>query len=317
MFNIRPFRNSDPPQLVEVWQAQPTERGLVSSVDVLMLEHFVLSKPWFDRFGLLVAEREGRVVGFVHAGFGPNATQLDLNRELGVICTLQLMPQYDSNDLRGQLLHAAEEYLKFHGSRSVVGGAYPPNIPFYHGLFRSSELPGVFAADEASHRTFLGNGYEVAEQFSIMNCQLGRLRPVIDRNQRQLQRSFMVRPTLDHTFSSWWKTCAFGPIQRSQFEVVAKLDNMPCGALVWWDADLSTMGGTGVSIALGDLQIEDARRRVGLATFLVSNALKQLKSSGATTAQVQVPISNTPGVQFFRKLGFVEQERGTSYRKAF
>lgn len=300
---------------MKIWRAQPLERGLVTGIDIMMLEHFVLSKPWFDRHGLMVAECGDRVAGFIHAGFGPDATQSDLDRELGVVCTLQLLPQYDSDDLRCLLLQKAEDYLKFHGCRLVVGGAYPPNMPFYHGLFRSSELPGVFAADEATHRTFLENGYEAAEQFSIMNCQLGRLRPVIDRNQRQLQRSFMVRPTLDHSFASWWKTCAFGPIQRSQFEVVAKLDNMPCGALIWWDADVTTMGGTGLSISLGELQIQDDRRRVGLATFLVSNALRQLKSSGAAEAQVQVPISNTPGLQFFHKLGFVEQQRGTSYRK--
>ena len=34
-----------------------------------------MAKPFFDRFGLIVAEDRDRLVGFVHAGFGPELAQ--------------------------------------------------------------------------------------------------------------------------------------------------------------------------------------------------------------------------------------------------
>ena len=314
MFDIRPFQNTDPPEIVRVWRNQGAERGLIEQMSVPLLEHFVLGKLYFDRQGLLVAECDGQVVGFAHAGFGPNADRSDLAHEVGVTCAIQVMPEFETTDLASQLLGATEAYLKEHKVARLIGGAYPPYNPFYHGLCRFSELPGVLVGDSFLHTIYREAGYEVADEFALMDCQLGPLRPVVDRHQRQLARAFLVRPTMDHTFDNWWDTCAFGPIQRSQFEIIAKSDKQPCGSMLWWDLE-ATREGFGPGVALSRVEIVDDRRRTGLATFLVMSALKQLKSSGASRAQVQVPISNQAGLDFFRKLGFAEVGRGTTYGK--
>ena len=300
--------------LVEMWHAQPESRRLTQAMTIQHFEHFVLSKPYFDRRGLIVAEHGKEVVGFVHAAFGPNEDFTEVQHDEGVISMLQASPAHASGELVPQLLAAAEGYLNDHGTKRIVGGSHPPNIPFYHGLCGTGELPGVLLADEAMHDAYRATGYEVTEEFAVMECSLDRMRPLIDRNQRMLPRSFEVRPTMDHVFENWWETCAFGPIQRSQFQVIRKEDNMPCGSMIWWDLERSA-DSPGPGVALSRVEIIDERRRAGLATFLVSNALKQLKSSGAIRAQVQVPASNKPAVEFFRKLGFEEVDRGLAYVK--
>ena len=119
---------------------------------------------------------------------------------------------------------------------------------------------------------------------------------------------------MDHAFDNWWVTCAYGPTQRSEFQVIAKDDNTVCGSLVWWDVE-SAFGANEPGVAISRVSIVDERRRAGLATFLVSNALKQLKSSGAQYAAVQVPTSNSPAIEFFAKLGFERVDGGIAYEK--
>ena len=283
-------------------------------MSVAQFEHFILAKPYFDRKGLLVVESDRRVVGFVHAGFGPNQDCSDSALEDGVICMVQMHPEFASKELAAQLLTAAEAYLAQSGSQRITGGPHPPQIPFYHGLCGSGELPGVLLADVEMHAAFKESGYSVKAEFAIMECQLGRMRGVFDRNQRILPRSFEVRPTMDHSFGTWWETCAFGPVQRSEFQVVNRADNIVCGSLMWWDLEPITETNE-PGVALSRVEIVDDRRRAGLATFLVSNALKQLKSSGAFHAQVQVPAANAPAIEFFVKLGFEEIDRGVAYEK--
>ena len=52
-------------------------------MSAMLLEQFVFSKPYFDPAGLIVALRDDKPVGFVHAGFGPNDEGTALATELG------------------------------------------------------------------------------------------------------------------------------------------------------------------------------------------------------------------------------------------
>lgn len=295
---------------------QPSSFGFAKQMSVSVFEQFVFSKPYFDRHGLLVAvdEEKGKPIGFVHAGFGANEHLTEISQELGVICMLQVKPEFSTESLRHQLLEAAENHLRNAGAKRIIAGPTPPYIPFYHGLCGSGELPGVVGENTELHATFQSAGYSPSEQFVVMDCDLTKLRPTVDRTQRQLAWKFEVRPTMDHVFDNWWETCAFGPIQRSQFEIIDKATQLTCGSLLWWDLEISGERQS-TEVALSRVVIEGHRRRTGLATFLVSNSLKQLKSSGATLAEVQVSLSNQPGLEFFHTLGFTEIRRGTSYEK--
>ena len=73
MIAFRCFRNDDPPRLADTWRCADLGPAAVQPMTSALLEACVFSKPYFDREGLLVAVDGARVVGFAHAGFGPNA----------------------------------------------------------------------------------------------------------------------------------------------------------------------------------------------------------------------------------------------------
>ncbi|HEU5116588.1 MAG TPA: GNAT family N-acetyltransferase, partial [Isosphaeraceae bacterium] len=71
MTRLRTYRNGDSPALVEIWNRSLPERNVVRPLNVHEFDALVMGKLPFDRLGLIVAEREGRLIGFAHAGFGP------------------------------------------------------------------------------------------------------------------------------------------------------------------------------------------------------------------------------------------------------
>lgn len=316
MYRFRPFRNSDPPALVDIWRTQSPTRGVLHPMSVMIFEHFVLSKPYFDRQGLIVAERDAGPVGFIHAGFGPNEAFTDVSHETGVISMMQWRPEESEMQLRQGLVGAAEAYLAERGAKSIVAGPYPPFNPFYHGLTGLSESAGVLAEDHEFHETLVSLEYLPADRFVLMECDLGSLPPIIDRRQRQLTRTHEVQAQLDHEFSRWWDTCAYGPIQRSEFRVIAKIGLEPCGSMLWWNVDLEGTGLRPPTASIARVSVPEQHRRSGLATFLVNHALRQLKSSGTAKVLLQISQENATGTAFFQKLGFESVNRGISYRKS-
>ena len=72
MIRFRPFRNSDPLALVGLWNQSVPDLGAVRPLRVHELDSHAFGAVCFDRAGLIVAERDGRIVGYVHAGFGPD-----------------------------------------------------------------------------------------------------------------------------------------------------------------------------------------------------------------------------------------------------
>ena len=65
LIHYRAFRNTDAPQLAEVWRSQTAQRGLMQPMSAALFDQLVLAKPYFDREGLIVAVDDDRPVGYV------------------------------------------------------------------------------------------------------------------------------------------------------------------------------------------------------------------------------------------------------------
>ena len=73
----------------------------------------------------------------------------------------------------------------------------------------------------------------------------------------------------------------------------------------------------GVTAAgLMNVAIEGPRRRQGLASYLVAEAMHDLAAEGVTLVETQVSESNAPALSLFGKLGFQPADHGTVFRRA-
>jgi len=315
VLRFRPFRNTDPPHLAEIWRSQPPQRGILQPVSAPLLEHAVFSKMHFDRNGLIVATRDDVPVGFVHAGFGPDESGTAIDTSLGTTLMLMIRAGHEDAALADDLLAASEEYLRGQGTSVIYAGGIKPLNSFYLGLYGGSEIPGVLQSNTLLRDACSRSGYSESAQVSILQCDLVRFRPSVTRKIRQLRRPTMMHETFDPPAANWWEACVWGSQLRDHFQLLEKASQQVIATTSFWDVQpLSACWGV-CTAGMCDLYVEPEWRRRGCATHLLGEAFRLLRRRGVGTVEAQTMSTNEAALAFYGQLGFVEVDQGVVFRK--
>jgi ribosomal protein S18 acetylase RimI-like enzyme len=315
VYHFRPFRNSDPPRIAEIWRDQPPQRGIMQPVTAALLEQLVFAKPYFDPEGLIIAFADEKPLGFVHAGFGASEEQSSVDTDSGT--SYLMMLRADSRDaaLADQLLSRAENYLRRRGAKVIYAGGVRPLNAFYLGLYGGSELPGILVADPIAHDACRRSGYREIDRVNVLQLDLANFRPPFSRTQRQLRREAAISEVASPATTTWWEACTTCAFERIHFSLSPGGGGDPLATVGFWDIEpLSTSWGIPTAGML-DLEVSSQRRRQGFATFLLSEAFQRLRSRGILRVEAQTMQQNAPALAFYQKLGFIKVDEGVVYRK--
>ena len=317
MTQYRPFLNSDPPAIAEIWRSQPPTRALMQPMTAATLDEFVFSKPYFDRAGLILAIEDGQPVGFVHAGFGPSEDRSRLDETQGVTSLLLVSPHPEEPRIASELLAASEAYLRGRGTTMFYGGGTDQLGPFYFGLYGGSGLPGVLASDELMIEVFERAGYEQLAHCEVLRLDLATFRPPIDRNLLQVRRQFQLGQADDPLPQHWWEGCAFGHRDRLRFLLTKKrgAPAPPAATASFWDIEPLASSWGVHAMGLIELNMHQDPSNVAHATFFLGEILRQLASYGTTLVEIQVTSGETLLSEACRQLGFESHDQGFSFRK--
>lgn len=310
MIRFRPFRNTDPPALCEIWRSQSPRRGLTSSVSPILLDRYVLSKPYFDRFGLIVAEDDERPIGFAHAGLGPEIAGGNQS-ERGVLSMVMTRPTRQTETLAHELIGRAEQYLRDNGVRQCTAIGSGNLCPYYLGLYGGSALPGVLQSDSGLHTTFTDCGYEPQAELIVWQRQMATFRPPVDRKLMQVRRQFIVEPQIDPPARSWWDACIFVGHDLTEFAIRQRSSGDRVGRALFWEMEPIASSWGVHAAGIVDISVEPDYRRRGLATFLLGESLRQMQSQGVTLVEVQSNADDLAAQGLLLKLGFTPIDRGT------
>ena len=312
---LRPFLNSDPPFLAEIWRSQGRRNGLLQPVHTAHFEQYVLAKPYFDRHGLILAVDGNRRLGFVHAGFGPDEALRNLDTDLGVTCMLMVRGDEPFQEIAPQLLSASEAYLRGRGAKVLYGGAIAPLNPFYFGLYGGSELPGVLDSDQELQALYQARGYSTASRVLIFQQELSKFRPAVQRKQLALARSCEVHEEVNAPASNWWDACVLSGLEILLFRAIRIADRRVIAEAVFRDLGPLT-GLMGVRAAgLVRLDVLEEFRRQGWGAHLVGTALRRLQLSGFNLVEVQTMDFNSAALGLYQKLGFQQTGGGAVFRQ--
>jgi ribosomal protein S18 acetylase RimI-like enzyme len=315
VYEFRTFRNSDPPRLAEIWRDQPPQRGMVQPMTAGLFDQFVLSKPYFDPAGLIIALHNNVPVGFAHAGFGPDDKDNNIATESGTTYQLLLRREHQNVELAGELLARCEAYLRERGAKVIYAGGIRPLDAFYLGLYGGSELPGILTGQSIFQEACRRAGYREIDRVVVMLLDLSTFRPPIARNLRQLRREVLCHETQSPPTKSLWEACTTGAFERIRFSLrrVGASDTL---ADVWfWDVEpLSTSWGA-PAVGMFDLEVHSNERRKGLATYLLVESFERLRTRGIMLVEAQTMQQNEPAIKLYTKLGFKQVDEGIVYRK--
>lgn len=282
----------------------------------MLLEYGVFAKMHFDRRGLIVATHDERPVGFVHAGFGPNDDGSQLDTSFGTTHVLMLHGSHRDEALADQLLVASEQYQRSRGASVFYAGGIQPLNSFYLGLYGGSEIPGVLATDELFNATCRRSNYEAVDEVCIYQSDLASFRPPMNREIRSLKRTTNIVEKIDPPSRSWWEACVWSGLQRDRFQLIDKYQDNVLATASFWDVQPLSTGWGMATAGLFELATHPDHRRRGAASYLLGEAARLLRRRGITTFEAQTMASNEAALRFYDKLGFIEVERGTVYRKA-
>lgn len=312
---FRPFLNSDPPHLAALWRTQAPQRGLVQPVSTALLEQLVFAKPYFDNEGLIVAVEADQRIGFAHAGFGANEDGSQLSTQLAATCMLMVRPDRQRRGIGRELLARSEDYLRGRGAKVLYGGGIRPLNSFYLGLYGGSEMPGVLASTPHAQAMLEAAGYDVIDHVVVLHLGLAGLRVPIDRRQMQIRRSTQLQVTADPPTRNWWEACTYGIFDQMRYELVLRDTGRSVAEATFWLMQPYSYAWRVQTAGLINVEVDAGHLRQGLATFLLSEALRMLKRDGIGLIEAQTMVHNAAAQGLYRKLGFEAVDQGTVLRK--
>lgn len=314
MIEYRCFRNDDPPRLADVWRAADLGPSALQPMTSAWLEDAVFSKPYFDRQGLIVAVDGGRTLGFAHAGFGPGPDRASLDHGTGTTMLVVVAPHEERAAIGAGLLARTEDYLRRSGARTILGGGSPDVGGFYLGLYGGSDLPGILASSPGMQDMFWSAGYVEAERISVLRRSLAGFRPPVNRLQLAIRRSTSLRVIDEPARRTWWEAATTTGVALRRYELWSE-SQVLLGSASFWDMQPLSLAWGVPAWGLLRVDIEGARRREGLANYMVAEALHDLSQEGVALAETHVAGANEAALRLFGKLGFELHDSGVVFRR--
>ncbi len=317
LIRFRPYRNADSPALAALWNRGLPDRGVVRPISAHEWDAMITCRIDFDPRGLIVAEERGRVVGYAHAGFGPE-TEHDpprrLDRQLGTVAMLVVAPDRDSEALRAGLMAEAEAYLRASGAKVLYAGGHGPLNPFYWGLYGGSEFAGVLEGHESFRKAAVEAGYRPVASAQLLEADLAAVEPrdplaAVHRRQARLE------VTEDACPSDWWEAVALGSTQIARFRLLSKADDAELARASTWDmAAFGRIDGR-ARTGLYGVEVVHEHRRKGFGRFLVREILRHARGQWSEVVSVLTGATNTPALGLYRSCGFEPVDAATLYRR--
>jgi ribosomal protein S18 acetylase RimI-like enzyme len=317
VIRFRAFRNGDPPALAELWNRGLPERGVVRPLSPHELNEMVLTRLPFEADGLILAESDGKLAGFVHAAFGPESADGPshrIDRSMGTVAMLVVDPVVDDPGLELALFAEAEAYLRSRGAEVLYAGGQLELSSYYWGVYGGSECSGMLDQHRAFRRAAEGSGYEAVARSILFDVDLSAPEPR-DPKSPLIRRQTWVEVVEDARPANWWEASAIGCSQISRFRLVAKADDRELAVASTWDmAAFGRLDGK-ARTGLIDVEVAEGHRRKGYGRFLIGEILRHCRNQWGEFVSVQTRSTNAAAIGLYRSLGFEPVDSATLYRR--
>jgi len=308
--NYRKFSNADPPRLQEAWNEIFTGRGAVLLHTITPLDRYILSKPYFDPNGLILAEDNGACVGFAHAGLSFSSQP-----SRGVVCIFGVRPSFRKQGIGTELLKRSEAYLKEKGAQIICAGEEGCANPFYLGLYGGSDSPGILRSDADANPFLTRHGYQVDRQILVLQRDLTKPLKVADPRFAGLRNRYDVRVRSPRKLDTLAQECSIGQVDPLEFYLQEKQSKAVIAHALAWEMEGFSWRWKHPSVGLTGFRVEPMVRKQGLGKFLLFTLLKQLQEQYCEIVEVHIHENNQEAPVFLRTLGFNQVDVGQVFVK--
>ncbi len=315
MVQYRTFLNSDPPSILKLWHASQLGPGAAEGFPCGVLDMLIFSQPYFDFAGFFVAEKDGQVVGFSHAGFSANDERNKIDRRHGTIAAIVVHPEYRRQGIGTHLLQLAEEYLAKAGSQSIVAGAGLGNNGFYNGIYGGLTAAG-FVSDSFAWDDFWNpQGYAAAQATQVLHRDLNIGRDPVSARLMRHRRSMNLVVTDRIKNMSWWWHTRFCYMDTIRFELQQRTDDSVAASAHITGLDIYIPKWGIRSVGLHNILVAEGERRQGYGLSLVVEICKRLREQSVNVIEAQVDEHDEDALKLFEAAQFDKVQRLVTFRK--
>lgn len=301
--------------MLRLWHTAGLGRGAATGLTADQFDDLTFAQPYFDPNGLILACDGSKVVGYVHAGFGTDATQSQTCREQGVICMVIVQPEYRRQGIGRKLVELAENYLREAGAKAIHAGAAPPCDPFYFGIYGGSRPAGFLESDPNAAPFFQRLGYQPAERHLVYQRQIAATSDPIGLRIMSIRKTTQlaaIEPSSPHPW--WWQTRP-GRLDTLQLGLIPKGGGEPFAQVTVVGLDLYIPRWQIRPIGLIDLIVSERYRRKGYGQALLVEVCRRLRDEMVGLVEAHARTDDAPSLAVLKSSGFKEVDAGVVYRK--
>ena len=313
MVEYRTFRNTDVPRLVAVWNDSIANRGAPRLINNTLIERYVLAKSIFDPKGLFVAESNGVVVGWAHAGMSLNPFN---TQPVGVTCMIGVRPAHRRQGMGSELLKRCEQYLRERGASILHAGGHWPNNPFYMGLYGGCESPGFLASDALAEPFFLKHGYRVEPKIHVLQHTLDQPMKMFDPRFVPMKGRYDLVFGSPRRLLSKWHEYVHGYVDPLQFVLNDKQNGSWVGRTLVWEMEAFSLHWRRPTVGIFDFEINPPYRKAGVGRYFLSLIMKYIQDQFFTLVELQLEETNQYGLDFLHSLDFEHVDTGQIFVKS-
>lgn len=315
MIEYRPFRNTDPPEILRLWQSAGLGRGAASGITADQLDDLTFAQPYFDRNGLILAWDGDQAVGYVHAGFKADAAQRELCKSEGAICAVIVSPDRRRQGIGRKLVQLAEEYLNRAGVTAIHAGSAPPCDPFYFGLYGGSRPAGFLESDVNAAPFFQALGYQPSARHLVLQRNIAAGTDPIALRMMSIRRATQIAILEGSTPKPWWWQTRAGRLDTLQIGLLPKTGGAPFAEITVVGLELYTRRWQARAIGLIDLQVAAEHRRKGYGQALIVEVGKRFRDEGYALMEAHAAETDTASLAVLKSSGFQQIDTGIVYRR--
>lgn len=314
VIEYRTFRNSDPPQVAELWENCGLGRGAAGNLRTDAFEYLNFAQPYFDRHGLILACHEDNVIGMVHAGFGVNEEQDNIDRQTGVICVVMVHPDYRRRGIGRELVQKAETYLRDSGVTTIFAGQAEPLDSFYFGMYGGSQPSGFLLSDTAADPFFRAIGYAPFERHAVFQRDLCNKTDPVNMRLASVRRKTQLAIAYQRQPLAWWWITRLGRLDTVRFHLVGRGDNVPVAEVTVLGLDLYLDRWQERAIGLTNLEVADSERQQGYGQALLIEVCRRMREEMVTRVEAHASETNVAAMATLNSAGFERVDTGIVYR---
>lgn len=315
VIEYRQFVNSDPPHILRLWHECQLGRGAAQGLHCDEFDELVFAQTYFDPAGMILACRDGQVVGFVHAGFGSKEDRTWLCYDEGVICAVMVHPTVRGQGIGRELVKRAEQYLRSRGSKKLFAGPAEPRDSFYCGIYGGSQSAGFLQSDPAAAPFLAKLGYLPCESHLVFQRSLGvgSADPVGSRLVNVRRTTRLTALSTDP--KSWWWQTRYGRLDAMHLALIPRTGGSPLARISVVGLDRYVNSWQTRGIGLLGLYVTEANRKKGYGQALLVEVCRRVRDDMVQLAEAHAPKSDAAAIAVLESAGFQQIDLGHVYRR--